>query len=221
MVDALAPVRALVFWRSRKGHVKHNPRGSSAIVSRALETAIVTNEDDDSIFAESLPDGMRLRVAGQRFRPMAVAKALARMALFVLEPEQRQEVSWLFDWLRGDVAWNPTYAEGFWPGPRTPEVSLVVRTTGRADAPCLVEFGFCNLKYAMRLPTHATALTKSGAALTMIDHGEEDDLKFVRVTGEDMTLDSSMTIDLHGDRQELPVGEPVSELLEIAGFKRD
>jgi hypothetical protein len=209
LVNALTPLRALFGGRSRRGHVMHKPRpsdGKSLIVSQGLSAAIVCHDDDDSISGKFFPEEseLRLSIQGYRYRPMAVAKSLARMALFVLEPTQRQDVAWLFDWLRGDQAWRPTYVEVFWPGPQTQEYSLVVRESGTSDKPYLVEFGSGNIKYAIRLPTSPPPDSSAQyPAIDTITYGDGEALRFIHVTGDEMVKDSSMSIALKGEFSEV------------------
>ena len=119
LVRALAPERGLLGLRNRKGHVKHKPRGKSGksyVMSGGRETKIVYHDDDDSIRVDrTSPEEFDVHIRGGTYRPMAVAKSLARMALLVLNENARRQVGWLLSWLNGTQTWRPAYAEAFWP----------------------------------------------------------------------------------------------------------
>lgn len=209
LVNSLIPDRALWGLRKRdnKG-ITHTPQGQSYIRSSGLSTEIVIVEGDPSITTKELPEGLEISIVGPRYRPMAVAKSLARLALFVLGHDEASRVSWLLDWLRGSRQWYPVYAEAFFSGSRRPDYALKIYQTHMQDIPYCVELGTGNIKYAMGLPVSPPSEPPSSDRVWhQLSYRMEDSfMRLIRVVSEEAQLDSSKTYQIHGT-----VVEPVSE----------
>ena len=200
LVNSLAPIRALLGPRSRKGHVTHKHGGASGkslVRGTRGNTLVQVHDDDPSVKYEIIDDhSFRVAIKGPKYRPMRVAKSLGRMAFFAMSDEQRQAVPWLRSWLDGSLAWNPAYLDGFRPGPFAPEYCLRLHQLEGEGAPFVVEFGNGNTRYVMRLPTEPVdASTSTLATHFDVPTFGEGSIRHVRVTGEEMMLDSSRTYD--------------------------
>jgi hypothetical protein len=202
LVNSLTPERALWGLRSRRGRVKHSISGLSSVSSSGLSSNIYVDSDDPSVtVSEVIDGGFEVYISGRKYRPMAVAKALARMALFVLAPNDCQSVDWMFAWLRGEVEWLPTYADMFVSGPHHPDYMLKIYRTHTADRPFCVEFGTGNFKLGMSLPTlESVEESKSEAVRPQVSmtRGNES-FGLIRVLSETWELDSSKTFHLSVD----------------------
>lgn len=149
--------RAMGRMRSRKGGVKFRHPGKESFIESHVSSDTVRLSrmvDETEILTEQVDGGLEISAEIPPYRPVNVAKALARMALFVLEPNELASLDHIRRWTRSEVEWLPTvFHRIFVPGPGLRHVRLVV---AKADAPDLppfiVLFGFSTTFLAIHLP---------------------------------------------------------------------
>jgi hypothetical protein len=149
--------RAMGRMRSRKGGVKFRHPGRDSFIESHVDSNTVKLSltiDETEIRTEQVDGALQISAEIPPHRPVNVAKALARMGLFVVGPNDLAALDHVRRWVRGEVEWLPTvFHTIFVPGPGLRHVRLVV---AKADAPALppyiVLFGFSTRFLAIHLP---------------------------------------------------------------------
>jgi len=147
--------RALAGQRRRSGAVKHRlPPERSYIASNvnSKDFDIVIYRGDISLTAELIGDNT-LEVSAE-LPPHSldgVAKALVRMAWFVLAPEHLEDRQHLLAWLRGYIEWAPFFYYTFFLGRWLNRVGTLVAHNASTDV-IRCYFGFTNSLLIMDLP---------------------------------------------------------------------
>ena len=157
--------RAVSRIRKRKGGVsyKRAPSSTSSIRSTPGENVVRVeiDESDDSVSMVDLGDNtLRLTARGQPFSPMKVAKALARLGLFVASAADLAKFEHVRKWLRGEVDYRPYFIHVFVPGTGRRLVGLRSYRhigTDESGAPYLVQLSYSAVDLLFPFPTASLA----------------------------------------------------------------
>ncbi len=158
----LAPVRAILPMRSRKGGAKHKPADASYIAKQATKsggqvTRIEMHEEDPSITVLSRSDyEMTVRIRKQSFNAMDVCRALARMGLMAMPRRDRDQLDYLVPWIEKKMAAPSLLTQFHIPGPGLRWSSLAVYRQKEAligQSPLVVAYSWGTAILVWHAPT--------------------------------------------------------------------
>jgi hypothetical protein len=153
--------RAVSRIRKRKGGVsyKRAPSSKSSVRSSPNDkiVRVEIDDSDDSISMHELGDNtVKLTAQGQPFSPMKVAKALARLGMFVAPNDVLSQSEHVRRWSRGEVEYQPYFFRVFVPGTGRRLVSLrAYRYIGDQEnaAPYVVQLSYSAVDLIFPFPT--------------------------------------------------------------------
>lgn len=161
LANFLAVERAMARMRSRKGSVKYRQPGRRSYIESSVDSNVVTvSRDVDENVIDVRPvdeQSFQMIVETPPFRPVNVAKALGRMALFALDRAAIANWNHVLQWVRGQQAWLPVVHRAFIPGPGLRTVGLEVLRDD-ATGVLIVVFWFSTSMLFLRLPAAPWAL---------------------------------------------------------------
>jgi hypothetical protein len=155
LVGFLSLERGLAGQRTRGGSVKHRLPPERSYIASSVHSKvfdIVTYQGDHSITAE-LGGNNTLKVSAE-LPPHSlngVAKALVRMALFVLAAEKLDDFRHLLEWLRGEVQWAPVFFQTFFLGRWLNRIGICVAYNSSTQV-LRTYFGYTNSLLIMDFP---------------------------------------------------------------------
>lgn len=171
----LSLLRAMSRIDGRAGAPKHRFGSYPSFVQsdKGNNRVIVSRtQGDQTLKIRRLAEGLRYIVRIPKYRPLDVAKAIARMAYFVLPDVELPRAEHIRRWLRDEENWLAPIFHGFVPGPGLRYITLNVERRTVSDDGLMplyrVFFAFSTAVYALHIPDDGWVLP---ANITLPDLG--------------------------------------------------
>jgi len=211
LVKSLSLIRAIAGHRSHRGSVRHQLRKKGSSISSRVDSNIVTVElyqgERNIIVQEFENNEFELKVKIPSFRPANVARALARMALFVLDLDTDPNLHRVCQWVRRELDLFPLKYQqlflcGMWP--RRVVLSVSRSLPGSGLPPYRVIFAYSITALIMYLPEANGTFPSKLPPLTLPSFfsSYEPELYEIMITGDCIIKNATQSIILqYGERE--------------------